>query len=122
MVQQPPVGRIDRPTGDELVDLGVQPPSLGRGTCLVQLAGVAPIPDRQRTLEDAADGVRGLGLALLGVGDSSRQRRSRCAKQVWWAARMNLRYGAHPSRSNTPAKPSPSTAAASAKPRPAATR
>lgn len=69
MVQQPPVGRIDRPTGDELVDLGAQPPSLGRGTCLVQLAGVTPIPDRQHPLEDAADGVRGLGLASLGVGE-----------------------------------------------------
>lgn len=38
-----------------------------------------------------------------------------------WRGR-NLRYGVHPSRSNTPANPSPSTAAASVNPRPGAMR
>jgi hypothetical protein len=67
VVQQPPVGRIDRLPGDEPVDRGAQPLGLGRHLGGVQFAGVAAIPCRQGSLEDAPDRVRGLGLAALGV-------------------------------------------------------
>jgi hypothetical protein len=59
---------MDRPPGDELVDRGAQPLGLVGSLRPVQLAGVALAADRQGLLEDAADGVGGLGLPALGVG------------------------------------------------------
>jgi hypothetical protein len=68
MVQQPAVGRMDRPPGDELVDLGAEPLGLRGGLGRGQRAGVTLVTDRQGSLEDAADGVRGGGLPALGIG------------------------------------------------------
>jgi hypothetical protein len=67
MVQQPAVGRIDRPPGQQPVDRGAQPLRLGGDRGLVQRSGIAGVADRKRTLEDPPDGVRGLGLATLGI-------------------------------------------------------
>jgi hypothetical protein len=69
MGQQPAVGWVGGPSGDELVDRGVQ--SLGPGDRVggLQPAGVAGIPDRQGLLEDAADRVGSLGLAPLGIDE-----------------------------------------------------
>jgi hypothetical protein len=69
MGQQPAVGWVGGPSGDELVDRGVQ--SLGPGGRVggLQPAGVAGIPDRQGLLEDAADRVGSLGLAALGIAE-----------------------------------------------------
>ena len=49
------------------IDYRAQPLGLGHGLDGVQLAGVARIPCRQGSPEDAADRMRGLGLAALGI-------------------------------------------------------
>jgi hypothetical protein len=48
--------------------------------------------------------VRGLGCPRSASVSSSRQRRSRCARQVWWVACWKRRSGAQPSRSIVPAQ------------------
>jgi hypothetical protein len=67
VVQQPPVGRIDGPPGDEPVDRRAQPLGLGRNLGGIQPVGIVVIPGRQGRLEDAAGRMGGLGLAALGV-------------------------------------------------------
>jgi hypothetical protein len=67
VVEQPAVGWVGGPAGDELVERAAEPLRLGRDLDRAELAGVTGIPDRQRLLEQAPDGVRGLGLAALGV-------------------------------------------------------
>jgi hypothetical protein len=86
VVQQSAVGRMTGRPGDELVDL--RPQALGsvgqRGR--VQGAGVVGVPQPKCVLQEAADRMRSLGLPGDPSLISSRQRRSRCARQVWWRA------------------------------------
>jgi hypothetical protein len=91
MVKQLAVGRIGRLSGHQLVDRAAQSfrrrSRLGRG----QLAGIAGGTNRKGLLEDAPDGMRGLGLPTLGVGHQLADPAQQVATQLWWAAWVNLR-------------------------------
>jgi hypothetical protein len=91
MVQQPPVGQVGGPSGNELVDRGAELLSPNSRVGGIQPAGVADIPDRQGLLEEPADRVRGLGLAALGVAEQLIAAAQQCARQLWWVAWVNLR-------------------------------
>ena len=70
VVQQPPIGRIDRPPGDEPVDRRAQPLGLGGHLGGVQPASIQSVSWSSRAargrLKDAA-GRMGSCLAALGV-------------------------------------------------------
>ncbi len=87
----------------------------------VELGGVL-IAERQRVQQQPPDGARDPCLPGAGIVDhlaaASQQMREACLK----AGVPKRRYGAHPSRSSTPAKSSPRTVVTCSCPRPAAIR
>jgi hypothetical protein len=113
VVEQPPVGRVAGGPGHQLVELRAEAVCLAGEGGPIQGARVVGVAEGERVQQDAAYRVRGAGCPRSASASSSRQRRSRCARQRWWRAWANRRYGAQPSRSSTPASPSPRTWAAS---------